>query len=686
MPYSNEEISEIIQEFMQAVGTRQYIGSRYVPIFGRRGEDSIIWDNTGTYEPLTIVLYQGNSYTSRQFVPVGVDILNEEFWANTGNYNAQVEQYRQTVLTYDGRITANADAIAAEVTARESAITQVSADIAAEVTARESAITQVSEDIAAETSARESAITQVSADIAAEVTARESAITQVSEDIAAEVSARESADTDLGDRIDAEVTARTDADSGIMNVIGSGFTADNTVADVIAGLSANAILGELGGYIAPTYIGDFMSNTQFGSCCKFNDRIYAFSPDNYNNTGTVRIFNQSTNALETTRTVQMGHGNSCCHDTVRNCFWIAPFSYYNAGVTTPLAALYKFDENFTSYEEISVPEPMLFVTFDSVTDTVYCGRFDASNTCYVYRLQSDESTFTLFRTISGSQFTYPSDGTVWQDACVNDNIIYMVKPEGTMYLASLISENPTIEYTYKIGGLDSDAYWYFGEVQGIEFGDDGLIYNARNGQNSITMSGAHHPINDGFVTVFNTKTRNMPDTTYTHTMYGTWDITTAAQNRFKLNRAELRSLSQVFWLNAPCPCVRIPSGNTITDPYRVRFCEGLSIALFVVGNYTVPQIQLDGGNFNLFVDTTGRITFNDNTLSPLYVNDGRAETITIRNRGTMTFGNTIFIRLGYSPSIVGIAQSASPTSIRVQDTTLSSFPALCLGGVKVYGG
>lgn len=86
------------------MAVRQYIGARYVPIFGRKGEQSIQWDNTGTYEPLTVVLYQGNSYTSRQFVPVGIEITNEDYWAETGNYNAQVEQYRQEVLGFDGDI------------------------------------------------------------------------------------------------------------------------------------------------------------------------------------------------------------------------------------------------------------------------------------------------------------------------------------------------------------------------------------------------------------------------------------------------------------------------------------------------------------------------------------------------------------------------------------------------------
>lgn len=75
------------------MSVREYVGARYVPLFA----DPLQWDNTQTYEPLTIVLNQGNSYTSRQFVPTGTDISNEDYWAMTGNYNSQVEQYRQEV-------------------------------------------------------------------------------------------------------------------------------------------------------------------------------------------------------------------------------------------------------------------------------------------------------------------------------------------------------------------------------------------------------------------------------------------------------------------------------------------------------------------------------------------------------------------------------------------------------------
>lgn len=73
--------------------TRQYIGARYVPLFA----DPIEWDNLRSYEGLTIVTYQGTSYTSKKNVPVGVELDNKEYWVATGNYNSQVENYRKEV-------------------------------------------------------------------------------------------------------------------------------------------------------------------------------------------------------------------------------------------------------------------------------------------------------------------------------------------------------------------------------------------------------------------------------------------------------------------------------------------------------------------------------------------------------------------------------------------------------------
>ena len=83
---------------MNLSGKNVYVGHRYVPkIMGD-------WDDTQIYEPLSIVQYQGNSFTSRQYVPSGVEITNEEYWASTGNYNAQVEQYRQDVRNLENNV------------------------------------------------------------------------------------------------------------------------------------------------------------------------------------------------------------------------------------------------------------------------------------------------------------------------------------------------------------------------------------------------------------------------------------------------------------------------------------------------------------------------------------------------------------------------------------------------------
>lgn len=84
--------------------TRQYIGARYVPKFFTDENGSSEWRDSIPYEALTVVMYLGNSYTSKKPVPIGVQIDNAEYWALTGNYNAQVESYREDVIELTERI------------------------------------------------------------------------------------------------------------------------------------------------------------------------------------------------------------------------------------------------------------------------------------------------------------------------------------------------------------------------------------------------------------------------------------------------------------------------------------------------------------------------------------------------------------------------------------------------------
>ena len=88
-------------------GALRYVGERYITKFA----DPIQWDANRAYEQIEAVQHEGFTYISKQPVPAGVQIDNEEFWLLWADPNAQMEQLRQYVETFDGRITENTDDI-----------------------------------------------------------------------------------------------------------------------------------------------------------------------------------------------------------------------------------------------------------------------------------------------------------------------------------------------------------------------------------------------------------------------------------------------------------------------------------------------------------------------------------------------------------------------------------------------
>lgn len=83
---------------MNGLINRQYVGARYVPkVMGE-------WNKALQYEALSIVTYEGNSFTSKVPVPANIDISNKTYWVNTGNYNAQVEAYRQQTAQLENHL------------------------------------------------------------------------------------------------------------------------------------------------------------------------------------------------------------------------------------------------------------------------------------------------------------------------------------------------------------------------------------------------------------------------------------------------------------------------------------------------------------------------------------------------------------------------------------------------------
>lgn len=85
----------------------QYIGARYVPKFYENPDDqSNDWKAGEVYEPLTIVTFNNDSYTSKKPVldTVGDPANNPEYWALTGQYNASIIAINNTIAALEAEI------------------------------------------------------------------------------------------------------------------------------------------------------------------------------------------------------------------------------------------------------------------------------------------------------------------------------------------------------------------------------------------------------------------------------------------------------------------------------------------------------------------------------------------------------------------------------------------------------
>lgn len=131
------------------MANRQYIGARYVPAFANPVE----WSSGREFEALTIVTYLGASYTSKKPVPTSIGAPNEnpDYWALTGNYNAQVEEYRQevrNVQTNLNNVQANLDNVQTNLDNVQSSLNTETSQRKEEDTALSDRITTNTNDIA----------------------------------------------------------------------------------------------------------------------------------------------------------------------------------------------------------------------------------------------------------------------------------------------------------------------------------------------------------------------------------------------------------------------------------------------------------------------------------------------------------------------------------------------------------
>lgn len=181
------------------MSVRQYIGARYIPIFA----DPIQWDNTSSYEPLTVVMNLGTSYVSKQSVPAGIDIDNEDYWIAWADYNAQIEAYRTEVAAYNGRIEALENGVPIEDYSSENTVSD--------------AIEAVDAKFGSSFSSEETVSDVIGGNFSSESTVAD---------------AIENIDDKIGGSYTSESTV-TDAIDAVDDKIGGSYTSESTVNDAI---------------------------------------------------------------------------------------------------------------------------------------------------------------------------------------------------------------------------------------------------------------------------------------------------------------------------------------------------------------------------------------------------------------------------------------------------------------------
>jgi hypothetical protein len=243
-------------------GTSMYIGARYVPIFA----DPVEWDDKREYEPLTIVIHNGDCYTSKCYVPKGAQLPpypegQTKYWVKTSDYNGQFADLKKTVLDlsrlveqfqkdnehftdlingWNEKVTQWEKDMAAwgeRLDTVESNVADLTASLNAEIARAKAAEQANAAAIAQETADRKQAISELDAAYkaadAAEAQAREAGDAANAAAIAQETADRKQAISELDAAYKAadaaEAQARADADTALSNRI----TANKTGIDAL---------------------------------------------------------------------------------------------------------------------------------------------------------------------------------------------------------------------------------------------------------------------------------------------------------------------------------------------------------------------------------------------------------------------------------------------------------------------
>lgn len=485
----------------------------------------------------------------------------------------------------------------------------------------------------------------------------------------------------------------------IVAEIGTGFDADNTVKKAIDDINgaiddinengwvtpqrvSEAYTNEIeqkirnattaGSVLMPSYIGDIIMTVQNGCCCVNGTNAFMIGSNSYDEAnGTVFIIDLEHNSWSS-KSVSVGHANSAAFDTTRESVWVALYSTYTSGTGVASNVIRKFNPTFTTIDDYILPDRTFAVSFDSVTNTVYAMALPETNYFNIYKMEQDENDFSLFDSISKNEF--PNVGTVsMQDMAVHNGLFYFSRPEGSFYVFEHDESGFVKIANGNITADDVNGCVHYGEVEGWEFDENGILYNCRNYY--YGGSDNHYGVNDGSLTILTTEFGSKTATMYDQRT-GASSYLIPNNSKFALGRGELKSLRQVA--NWPChgqTTITVDTGISVDEiGNQVISIGGKNVCLRVRGTYQNNGIFVYGGSV-LGIIVTGQYIFNANSTNN-YVIDSTHTTnmISIRceGTGTITLGKTpnAFIWNGYGNTVTFVGTLNGVSNIKIGGTTV----------------
>ena len=493
---------------------------------------------------------------------------------------------------------------------------------------------------------------------------------------AADAKATGDAIDQINEDLGAEVTRATAEESRIEALVGSEVTRATAEEERIEALVESKPL-PVAENITPIYVGDYLSPFNYlPSCCvRVGNYIYAIdsllrgeATSSGSNAGKIRKFDLVNNVeiKSWEKTADVGHANSVAYDSVNEKFYVVPIWVYSVGQETDASFIYVFDSDFNAEGTIQTPSVAGRVSYDSVKNKLYY---------YDYHYRIFEYNGTTWNVATVVDFTNISENTLLgrtynQDFAVHDDQFYISSPYGMIVRGKLTPGTSHVDMCCITDYEDSNRRFILGELEGMEFSQDGHLYAV----DYVTLSA---DIRNAFIVELPTSIVAPPSSNLDGPIFTAYDSTLTlsevTQTKFYLRTDEIRSILQLACRKflSQSSAISVPSGNDVTEPYPIRINRNLELILS--GQYTVNKFNVLSGTLSISSDVAAnRLTFLTNeTPITLSRNGGLkfagAQPINVK-LNNLNSGNG-FIRTGYSKCL---------TSIRLVPVSLDNY-SLCIG-------